>query len=129
LGNKFFDFYFWFAFLIFLAFLIKLPLYLFHLWLSKAHVEAPAAGSMVLAAVLLKLRAYGIFRLFPLMKNFVLKFQEILLVVLLLGSVISALLCYLQADLKSLVAYSSVSHMGVIIAGVVLQESFSLIGG
>lgn len=101
-----------------IAFLVKTPIFLVHLWLPKAHVEAPVAGSMVLAAVLLKLGTYGYLRLR-------LKFPDINLIIFsevasisLIGAVIRRIICIRQRDLKSLVAYSSVAHMGLAIRGI-----------
>lgn len=100
------------------GFFIKLPSYVLHLWLPKAHVEAPATGSMILAAILLKLRLYGLYRTLPLIFyiNFN-GFSSFIMSYLLWGSLLSSLLCILQVDLKSLIAYSSVRHMGLIIVG------------
>ena len=110
-----------------LAFLIKLPLYGFHLWLPKAHVEAPVSGSMVLAAVLLKLSLYGFYRSLPLLKiSFFLCF--FILVLLLWGALLSRLICLRQTDIKSLIAYSSVGHMGIIIRGVFFFRQLAVKG-
>nr|UZT27126.1 NADH dehydrogenase subunit 4 [Sternaspis buzhinskajae] len=100
-----------------MAFMVKMPLFFVHLWLPKAHVEAPVAGSMILAGVLLKLGSYGLIRLtFFLMKMskpIALGFLSIAL----WGAVISSMICIRQQDLKSLIAYSSVGHMGLLTAG------------
>nr|SBW75635.1 NADH dehydrogenase subunit 4 [Centrochelys sulcata] len=116
----------WFALLT--AFMIKMPLYGLHLWLPKAHVEAPIAGSMILAAVLLKLGGYGIIRitmtLDPLSKTLSYPFM----VMALWGVIMTSSICLRQTDLKSLIAYSSVSHMGLIIAATLAQTQWSYTG-
>nr|QHI42804.1 NADH dehydrogenase subunit 4 [Nerophis ophidion] len=111
-----------------LSFLVKMPMYGVHLWLPKAHVEAPIAGSMVLAAVLLKLGGYGLIRVMDLLgpnsKGFALPF----IVIALWGAVMAGSICMRQTDIKALVAYSSVSHMGMVIAAILIQTPWALKG-
>nr|QOJ44781.1 NADH dehydrogenase subunit 4 [Allobates granti] len=112
----------------FLAFLIKMPLYGVHLWLPKAHVEAPIAGSMILAGTLLKLGGYGILRLNLVMGDSLLFMASPLIIFSLLGVFLSAILCSRQTDLKSLIAFSSVSHMGLVIAASMIKTNWSISG-
>nr|WDE84395.1 NADH dehydrogenase subunit 4 [Picoides villosus] len=110
-----------------LAFMVKAPLYGIHLWLPKAHVEAPIAGSMLLAALLLKLGGYGIMRV-----TLLTGYPELLLypflILALWGALMTSSICLRQTDLKALIAYSSVSHMGLVIAATMIQTHWSFSG-
>nr|ALN11498.1 NADH dehydrogenase subunit 4 [Pristimantis fenestratus] len=111
-----------------LAFLIKMPLYGMHLWLPKAHVEAPVAGSMVLAGTLLKLGGYGILRINALTHDSLTPFIPPLIIYSMLGVIISAALCSRQNDMKSLIAFSSISHMGLVIAASMTKTKWGITG-
>nr|YP_009992296.1 NADH dehydrogenase subunit 4 [Oligodon chinensis]QNN90169.1 NADH dehydrogenase subunit 4 [Oligodon chinensis] len=110
------------------AFLAKMPIYGLHLWLPKAHVEAPIAGSMVLAAILLKLGGYGIIRMMQIMPTMKTDLFLPFIVLSLWGATLANLTCLQQTDLKSLIAYSSISHMGLVIAAIMIQTQWSLSG-
>nr|BDQ43781.1 NADH dehydrogenase subunit 4 [Amynthas sp. CS029] len=99
------------------GFLVKLPMFTTHLWLPKAHVEAPIAGSMILAAILLKLGGYGLLRMSYLFSHMLKYLSSVMISVALTGAVVTSLICMRQTDLKSLIAYSSVGHMGLVVAG------------
>nr|YP_009526096.1 NADH dehydrogenase subunit 4 [Bothrops diporus]AXT18001.1 NADH dehydrogenase subunit 4 [Bothrops diporus]QNH68811.1 NADH dehydrogenase subunit 4 [Bothrops pubescens] len=110
------------------AFLAKLPIYGLHLWLPKAHVEAPIAGSMVLAAILLKLGGYGIIRMMQVMPTTKTDMFLPFIVLALWGATLANLTCLQQTDLKSLIAYSSISHMGLVVATIIIQTPWGLSG-
>nr|BAX09224.1 NADH dehydrogenase subunit 4 [Pardachirus pavoninus] len=111
-----------------LAFLVKMPLYGAHLWLPKAHVEAPVAGSMILAAVLLKLGGYGMMRVMTVLEPMTKELSYPFITLAVWGIIMTGTICLRQTDLKSLIAYSSVSHMGLVAAGIMIQTPWGLTG-
>nr|QXT44175.1 NADH dehydrogenase subunit 4 [Adaiphrotermes sp. B JRA-2021a] len=100
------------------AFLVSMPMFMVHLWLPSAHVEAPVSGSMILAGVLLKLGGYGLLRVFPVLFKFSFGFGFFWVALSLVGGLFVSLVCMRQTDLKSLIAYSSVAHMSMVIGGI-----------
>ena len=101
-----------------LAFAIKVPMFPFHTWLPDAHAEAPTAGSVILAGVLLKMGTYGFLRFsIPLFPSAAMKFIPLIMVLAVIGIIYGALVAMMQKDVKKLVAYSSVSHLGFVMLG------------
>nr|YP_008238889.1 NADH dehydrogenase subunit 4 [Abisara fylloides]ADO19991.1 NADH dehydrogenase subunit 4 [Abisara fylloides] len=111
-----------------MAFLVKMPMYFIHLWLPKAHVEAPISGSMILAGVMLKLGGYGLLRVMVFMQEMNLKMNYILINISLVGGLFISLKCLCQIDIKSLIAYSSVAHMGMVIGGIFTMNYWGFLG-
>jgi NADH-quinone oxidoreductase subunit M len=120
---------FWFFLAFALAFAIKVPLFPFHTWLPDAHVEAPTAGSVILAGVMLKMGTYGLVRFaFPLFPEAAQFFAPWLALLAVIGIVYGALVAMVQPDMKKLVAYSSVSHLGFVVLGIAAMNTQGVSG-
>ena len=118
----------WLAF--FLGFAIKVPMFPFHTWLPDAHVEAPTAGSVLLAGVLLKMGTYGFLRFsLPMLPDATRRFAPYVLALCIIGIVYGAMVALVQKDWKKLVAYSSVSHLGFCMLGIFALNQQGLTGG
>nr|QNP10118.1 NADH dehydrogenase subunit 4 [Ochthebius colveranus] len=111
-----------------LVFFVKMPMYFVHLWLPKAHVEAPVSGSMMLAGVMLKLGGYGLMRVMKMFIFLGVKYNYVWIVISLIGGIYVSMMCLRQMDMKSLIAYSSVSHMGLVLCGVLTLSYWGLCG-
>jgi len=113
-----------------IAFMVKCPMFPFHTWLPDAHVEAPTAGSVILAGVLLKMGTYGFLRFsLPLFPDVIKQQVPIIIGLSVVGIIYGALVAAVQPDLKKLVAYSSVSHMGFVVLGIFSLTLNGLAGG
>jgi NADH-quinone oxidoreductase subunit M len=109
----------WLFLAFFFAFAVKVPIFPLHTWLPDAHVEAPTAGSVILAGVLLKMGTYGLIRIaLPLFPESATKFAGPIMILAVIGIVYGALMALAQGDIKRLIAYSSVSHMGFVVLGI-----------
>src|SRR6267378_3081486 len=120
---------FWLFGAFFLAFAIKVPIFPFHTWLPDAHVEAPTAISVILAGVLLKMGTYGLLRIsFPMFHDATAYYQIPLAILGLINIVYGALVSMAQTDFKKLIAYSSISHMGVVVLGMAALNTQGITG-
>jgi NADH-quinone oxidoreductase subunit M len=121
---------YWVFIAFFIGFAIKVPMFPFHTWLPDAHVEAPTAGSVILAGILLKMGTYGFVRFsLPILPDATRQFLPWLLLLSVIGIIYGALVAMMQKDMKKLVAYSSVSHLGFVMLGVFVATPVALEGG
>ena len=119
----------WLFLAFFLAFAIKVPMFPFHTWLPDAHVQAPTAGSVILAGVLLKMGTYGFLRFnLPLFPHASYEFMPMIAWLSIIGIIYGALVSLVQEDLKKLVAYSSVSHLGFVMIGIFALNEYGIQG-
>src|SRR5271154_4054721 len=115
--NSYFSLNYFLIFSFIIAFLVKIPIFLTHLWLPKAHVEAPVAGSIILAGVLLKLGGFGLIRFIVIFYEIIYLLSSYIIGLALIRIFYVGLICCRIFDLKALIAYSSVSHIALIICG------------
>lgn len=104
-----------------------MPIYLFHIWLPKAHVEAPVYGSIILAGVLLKMGRYGLIRFLEILVKLRIKYNYFIFRVSIMGGLLIRVVCLVQIDLKSLVAYSSVVHINIILCSLITLNKIGFI--
>lgn len=119
---------FLFYLLVNFVFFVKIPMFFVHLWLPKAHVEAPVSGSMILAGIILKLGGYGLIRLIVMFTFIGIKINIFFISLSLVGGFYVSLVCLRQRDMKSLIAYSSVSHIGLVLSGIITINYWGMCG-
>ena len=118
----------WLAF--FASFAVKMPMWPFHTWLPDAHVEAPTAGSVILAAILLKMGGYGFLRFsLPLLPDSSFYFSDFIFILSVIAIIYTSIVAYVQEDIKKLIAYSSVAHMGFVTMGIFTFNINGIQGG
>nr|YP_010952965.1 NADH dehydrogenase subunit 4 [Empoascanara angkhangica]WMQ52408.1 NADH dehydrogenase subunit 4 [Empoascanara angkhangica] len=122
------SFSFIFHFCLIFAFLVKLPMFMVHFWLPKAHVQAPVSGSMILAGLLLKIGGYGILRFMTIFENMFLNYSYIWFSLSMVGGILVSLICFIQGDVKCLIAYSSVAHMSLCLIGLLSMSKWGIVG-
>nr|UFA47096.1 NADH dehydrogenase subunit 4 [Mitjaevia bifurcata] len=110
------------------AFLVKLPMFMVHFWLPKAHVQAPVSGSMILAGLLLKIGGYGILRVMSIFEGTFINYSYVWYSLSLVGGLMVSLICLLQGDVKCLIAYSSVAHMSLCLIGILSMSKWGVLG-
>nr|YP_009501939.1 NADH dehydrogenase subunit 4 [Livia junci]AWU48982.1 NADH dehydrogenase subunit 4 [Livia junci] len=115
-------------FMLTLAFMVKFPMVGLHMWLPRAHVEAPAFGSMILAGVMLKLGGYGLIKLSYLIGDLIVKFSGSLVILSIMGGLIMSGICFTQSDMKMMIAYSSIVHMSLVLSGILSMHEMGLKG-
>nr|YP_010431985.1 NADH dehydrogenase subunit 4 [Abrus daozhenensis]USS62520.1 NADH dehydrogenase subunit 4 [Abrus daozhenensis] len=125
---KFFSDFFVIHFITVVVFMVKLPMYFMHFWLPKAHVQAPVSGSMILAGLMLSIGGYGLIRVMNMCEYMFISYSYIWYSLSMVGSLFISIVCLIQADMKCLIAYSSISHMGMVIMGLVSMSSWGLFG-
>jgi len=121
------DLVFWFF--IILGFLVKLPVFILHSWLPKAHVEAPVGGSMILAGIMLKFGGFGLWRFLPILGRADSKVLEFTIILTLWGGLVCRIICLCHYDMKAMIAFSSISHMRVVVLGIITFYCMGWLGG
>lgn len=119
---------FFFNIIILLAFLVKLPMFIFHFWLPRAHVQAPVFGSIILAGLLLKIGGYGIIRIIFLCETLFIQYNYVWFSLRIIGSILVRFVCLAQRDVKSIIAYSSIAHIAICIIRIITITNWGLFG-
>jgi len=123
----YYSFGLWEFLIIFISFFIKMPIYIMHIWLPKAHVEAPVYGSIVLAGILLKMGRYGVIRLLEIFFKTVNNYRYLIFRVRIIGRLLVRVVCMIQVDMKRLVAYSSVVHINLILCALLTIRKLGIL--